>query len=92
MGIPEVPKPEPLRARGGAWFESGALRLHLGVEPGFRPARKAHPAIRMRGLADLPEWALAAGLARGEIEDLQGVEQMFLDDPFGNRIEFVGAG
>src|SRR5690554_4624320 len=45
LGIPNVPKPEHLAVRGGCWFESGALKVHLGVEADFVPARKAHPAL-----------------------------------------------
>ena len=45
LGIPEVPKPPELAKRGGAWFERGALKIHLGVEADFRPAKKAHPGL-----------------------------------------------
>ena len=45
LGIPEVPKPSHLVHRGGVWFEAGPLKVHLGVEQEFRPARKAHPAL-----------------------------------------------
>ncbi len=45
LGLDEIEKPEALRARGGAWFQVGAQQLHVGVEPGFAPARKAHPAF-----------------------------------------------
>ena len=37
------------RRRGGVWFRVGAQQLHVGVEPGFAPARKAHPGLH--GLA-----------------------------------------
>jgi catechol 2,3-dioxygenase-like lactoylglutathione lyase family enzyme len=89
LGIPEVQKPENLAKRGGCWFERGALKLHLGVERDFRPARKAHPAFIV---SDLP--ALIARLAeRGyrvvEDEPLSGYERRFVDDPFGNRIELM---
>jgi len=52
-GIPEIPKPPRLAHRGGAWFESGPVKIHLGVETDFRPARKAHPALLVRDLAAL---------------------------------------
>ena len=29
LGLVEVPKPEPMRARGGMWFDCG---IHLGIE------------------------------------------------------------
>src|SRR3954471_3571554 len=60
LGLPEVPKPEPMRATGGVWFALGAQGLHIGIEAGFVPARKAHPAIRVA--PDALD-ALAAGLA-----------------------------
>ena len=45
LGLREIPKPPALAARGGAWFELGDAQLHLGVDPEFRPARKAHVAF-----------------------------------------------
>jgi hypothetical protein len=39
LEMTEIPKPEELRARGGAWFKSGDVQIHLGVEPAFVPAR-----------------------------------------------------
>ena len=53
LGLERVPKPEPLAARGGCWFVRGPVAVHLGVEEGFRPARKAHPALVVRDLAAL---------------------------------------
>src|SRR6187431_1093227 len=53
LGIPEVPKPSNLATRGGCWFERGTLKLHLGVEADFRPARKAHPALLVVDLEGL---------------------------------------
>ena len=55
LGIPEVPKPPVLAARGGCWFEAGAVRVHLGVEDDFRPARKAHPALVVADLRSFVE-------------------------------------
>jgi hypothetical protein len=45
LGIPHVPKPDHLAARGGCWFEDGDLKVHLGVDATFRPATKTHPAF-----------------------------------------------
>jgi catechol 2,3-dioxygenase-like lactoylglutathione lyase family enzyme len=91
LRLSEVPKPEHLRARGGCWFrsEDGSVEIHLGVEEDFRPARKAHPAILVDGLA-----ALRARLADGgyEVQDdtqLEGHERCYGFDPFGNRLEFL---
>jgi hypothetical protein len=46
LGMTELPEPPELAKRGGCWFESGGVQLHLGVEQDFRPAKKAHPALR----------------------------------------------
>ena len=41
LGMIEIPKPPELAKRGGVWFQSGPVQIHLGVEEDFRPARKA---------------------------------------------------
>ena len=43
LDMTEIQKPPVLATRGGAWFRSGAVELHLGVEEPFQLARKAHP-------------------------------------------------
>lgn len=84
LGIPRVPKPPHLAARGGCWFESDAVKIHLGVEDDFRPARKAHPALLVDDLPRLIDDLTAAG------HDVRGeVDQFYVDDPFGNRIELL---
>jgi catechol 2,3-dioxygenase-like lactoylglutathione lyase family enzyme len=89
LGIPEAPKPPQLAKRGGCWFERGALKVHLGVEADFRPARKAHPAFLVAGLRDLEAALMAGGhTVRGD-EPLEGYYRIFVDDPFGNRIELM---
>ena len=89
LGIPEVPKPPHLAARGGCWFERGALKVHLGVEQEFRPAKKAHPALRVEGLASLVERLRNAGVAVVDDEPLEGYDRVYVSDPFGNRIELL---
>lgn len=91
LGLVEVPKPEALRGRGGLWFQAGPVQLHLGVEPQMRPSAKAHPALLV---ADLEEWRralVAAGVEWSTAQDLPGVTRAHILDPFGNRIELVGA-
>ncbi len=89
LDLPEVPKPAALQGRGGVWFERGNLRLHLGVEAPFVPARKAHPAFAVQGLAALASRLHKAGHPpRAEI-DLPGMARLYVDDPFGNRLELL---
>jgi catechol 2,3-dioxygenase-like lactoylglutathione lyase family enzyme len=89
LGIPEVRKPPNLAKRGGCWFEHGALKIHLGVEEDFRPARKAHPALIVEGLASLREKLAQSGYSTRTDEPLEGYERAYVDDPFGNRIELM---
>ena len=89
LGIPEVAKPAHLAARGGCWFERGALKLHLGVEADFRPAKKAHPALIVSDLPGLVRRLEAAGHATNADEPLSGYDRCYVEDPFGNRIELL---
>ncbi len=89
LGLTEVPKPTELAKRGGVWFERDGLKVHLGVDPEFRAARKAHPAFIVD---DLP--ALRARLAEAGYRTVDGEQagNAYVDDPFGNRIELIGQG
>ena len=89
LGIPESPKPPHLAARGGCWFERGALKVHLGVEPNFRAAKKAHPAFLVADLAALAAKLAAGGYRVVADEPLEGYDRLYIDDPFGNRIELM---
>jgi hypothetical protein len=86
--LAEVPKPPVMAARGGAWFEAGEVRRHVGAEDPFVPARKAHPALLMKGLADFVD---AAGLDATWNDEIEGVIRCHVFDPFGNRIEPIEA-
>jgi catechol 2,3-dioxygenase-like lactoylglutathione lyase family enzyme len=90
LGIPEVPKPPRLARRGGCWFErGGALKVHLGVEADFQPARKAHPAFLVEDLTGLSAALGAAGHPPRTDAPLEGYRRVYVDDPFGNRIELM---
>jgi catechol 2,3-dioxygenase-like lactoylglutathione lyase family enzyme len=86
---PIATKPAPLAARGGCWFQEGPVQLHLGVEADFRPARKAHPALKVRGFDALCAALKAAGVSIRPDDELPGVRRCHIDDPFGNRIELI---
>ncbi len=89
LGIPRVAKPPELAVRGGCWFERDGLRIHLGMEEGFRPARKAHPALVVTGLEQLCALLDRSGHRVRRAEEVPGMPQWYVDDPFGNRIELV---
>jgi catechol 2,3-dioxygenase-like lactoylglutathione lyase family enzyme len=83
LGLTEIPKPVPMQATGGVWFACGAQELHIGVEPDFAPARKAHPGFVTDDIdavverLDAVEWD----------ERIPGARRLYTTDPFGNRLE-----
>ena len=92
LGLSEEAKPAELVGRGGCWFRGGAVRVHLGVEADFRPARKAHPALRVEAFDVLVAAMRKAGCAVREDGDFEGSPRVYVDDPFGNRIELIAEG
>jgi catechol 2,3-dioxygenase-like lactoylglutathione lyase family enzyme len=91
LGFERVAKPPELEKRGGCWFRSGSIEVHLGVEADFRPARKAHPALQIDGLAELRARLVDAGAEVWEDSPLEGYDRFYASDPFGNRLEFLQA-
>jgi predicted nucleotidyltransferase/catechol 2,3-dioxygenase-like lactoylglutathione lyase family enzyme len=89
LGIPEVPKPPDLAKRGGVWFENDKVKIHLGVDPEFRPARKAHPGLVVRRLRKLVARLRGTGVSVTEGNLPDGCYQVYVTDPFGNRLEFI---
>jgi catechol 2,3-dioxygenase-like lactoylglutathione lyase family enzyme len=89
LGLREIEKPPALRDRGGLWFQGAGIEIHLGVDPDFRPARKAHPAFRVTGLDALAARIAAAGLPVVRDEAIAGRQRFFTEDPVGNRLEFL---
>lgn len=88
LGMTEVAKPPGLDPTG-CWFEANGVELHLGVEPGFVPARKAHPAFVVADLDVLAERLAAAGHAVRWDHRIPERRRLHCDDPFGNRLEFL---
>ncbi len=89
LGIPEKAKPANLVDRGGVWFESDSVKIHLGVDADFKPARKAHPAFVVDDLETLAVRLERAGFSMVEDRPLEGYERKYVEDPFGNRIELM---
>jgi catechol 2,3-dioxygenase-like lactoylglutathione lyase family enzyme len=92
LRLAEVEKPEPLRARGGVWFElEDGRQLHVGVAAPFEPARKAHPAFAVAvDELDVLARALADAGEKVEWDDsLPGLRRFYTADPWGNRIELL---
>jgi catechol 2,3-dioxygenase-like lactoylglutathione lyase family enzyme len=89
LGMIEVPKPPALAKRGGCWFRSGKVELHLGVEQDFRPAIKAHPALICHDYDALITKLKAANVTVKEDSEIPETRRSHIRDPFGNRIELI---
>jgi catechol 2,3-dioxygenase-like lactoylglutathione lyase family enzyme len=91
LGFRALEKPPILAARGGRWYQRDEAVIHLGVDPTFLPATKAHPALVVDDYDDV--------LGRIEIANIQirpdasipGRRRCHVDDPVGNRIELIDA-
>jgi catechol 2,3-dioxygenase-like lactoylglutathione lyase family enzyme len=93
LGLRELEKPPSLAARGGAWFEAGKQQIHVGVEEGFIPATKAHPALRVEPtrLEDMARRLAQEGAPVTWDEELAPLRRFYTADPWGNRIELIAA-
>jgi catechol 2,3-dioxygenase-like lactoylglutathione lyase family enzyme len=91
LGLQEVAKPPALVDRGGCWFlgAGGGPAIHVGVEEPFHPARKAHVALVVDGLAELRTRLERAGVVTLDDDRAIGVRRFYAIDPFGNRLELV---
>ncbi|MFV8130929.1 glyoxalase [Streptomyces syringium] len=92
LGMAELPKPPALAARGGCWFAAGAVQLHIGIEADFRPARKAHPGIRVTGIEAFARRLADRGAPVIRDGGLPGHRRFYSEDPVGNRLEFLEPG
>jgi catechol 2,3-dioxygenase-like lactoylglutathione lyase family enzyme len=91
LGMTELVKPPVLAARGGCWFSSGVIEIHVGVEEPFQPARKAHPGLLVADIDALADALTRRGLPVRWDESIPGVRRFHSDDPHGNRLEFIAA-
>jgi catechol 2,3-dioxygenase-like lactoylglutathione lyase family enzyme len=89
LGIPEVAKPPQLLANAGVWFERESLRVHLGVEPKFTAARKAHPAFTVNDLSAVVNLLTENNYDVSLDTSIPNLKRIFTSDPFGNRIEII---
>ena len=97
LGMTEIPKPPVLAARGGCWFQAGAVQLHLGIEDApagggkchCRPAKKAHPGLRVTGIEAYAARLAARGAQVTWDDSLPGHRRFYSEDPVGNRLELL---
>lgn len=91
LGLPEIPKPAVLAVRGGVWFQCGSVQIHLGADPDFQAAKKAHPALVVSDFPALSDALARHGVAVHPEEVVGGRQRANVFDPFGNRVELIAA-
>ncbi|HLS08702.1 VOC family protein [Lentibacillus sp.] len=89
LGFEEIDKPAQLKKNGGVWFQCGHVHVHIGVEDGFVPAKKAHPAFQVINIAAMKGYLSESDIHYKVDDRLPGAERFYLSDPFGNRLEFL---
>src|SRR3954452_9381218 len=77
LGLTELPKPEPLDARGGCWFRAGAQELHVGVEEPFSPARQGHPGLVVEDRSELAERLARDGIEVSYDDTIPGTTRFY---------------
>ena len=90
LGLAELPKPATLADRGGVWFACGAQEIHCGVEPEV-VRTKRHPALLTDELDVLKRRLESAGAPTAVDRQIPGYRRFYVEDPFGNRLEFLEA-
>ena len=91
LGLTEIPKPAPLNASGGMWFQTGTTQLHIGGQAQFVPAKKAHPAFIVDGFDAYCALLREHGVVVREEAPVAGRRRAGIEDPFGNRVELIAA-
>ncbi len=91
LGLAEIPKPAPLNASGGLWFQTGTSQLHIGGQVNFVPAKKAHPAFLIEDFGDYCAMLRERHVEVREEPQVYGRRRAGIEDPFGNRIELIEA-
>ena len=90
MGLEEVPKPPESKGRGGAWYQLGAVQLHLSREdpPADNVSSKRHVCYSVQNLDEAEQHFREAGVEI--IPDslpIPGSPRFYVRDPGGNLIE-----
>lgn len=95
LALEEIPKPEPLRARGGAWFVLDGLQIHIGIEAAAEnnEQSKRHLCFLVDDLARAQQqFEQAAVPIIPDDQPVDGWRRFYVRDPGGNRIEIAQKG
>jgi catechol 2,3-dioxygenase-like lactoylglutathione lyase family enzyme len=89
LGLSQVEKPEPLRSRGGAWFQIGDIQIHLSIEADpVNNSSKRHVCYLVEDLSTAQKHFEERGIEiMDESTEPNGLRRFFIRDPAGNKIE-----
>ena len=88
LGLPEIEKPDSLKANGGFWLQVADIEVHIGTEEVVNNSKR-HPAFEVEGLQEIKEMLLAEGIRIKEYSPLPRFNRFSFFDPFNNRIELL---
>ena len=94
LGLKEIPKPEELRGNGGAWYQLGAVQLHLSAKADMHSgqARKGHVCYTVANVARAEEQLRTSGIEIiPDDQPMPGKPRFYVRDPGGNLIELSQA-
>ena len=92
LGLKEIERPQKVSTRTGFWIELGDIQIHVGEEDGIdRKKTKAHIAYQVEDLERAKELLESNGITVIPGASIPGFDRFEFRDPFGNRVEFLGA-
>lgn len=89
LSLQEIEKPVELQKNGGVWFSNNQVHIHVGIEENFVPAKKAHPAFEVVDIESFASHIRQKGISIQMDDKLPGAKRFYVNDPFGNRLEFL---
>ncbi len=90
LGLQQVPKPAAAR-QSGAWYEIGAMQLHLSVEDGTDNASSSrHVCFAVSDLSATENKFREGGVEIiPDARPVPGSPRFYVRDPGGNQLEIV---
>jgi catechol 2,3-dioxygenase-like lactoylglutathione lyase family enzyme len=91
LGLEQLPKPRTSR-QSGAWYQIGAIQLHLSVADGRRAENSGHVCFTVDDLDSAEKRFHAAGVEIiPDPRPAPGSRRFYVRDPGGNQLEIVQA-
>ena len=91
LELPEINKPEAMKAYGGAWYVIGDIQIHLSIDKNPDNAiSRRHICYLVHNLQEFKKHLQKHGVEiLPDHRPIPGQNRFFLRDPAGNRIEIA---